>query len=125
MTDPADIRSAIVVLRPAAGRATAVDPAAPVTAATVAAVLPEPSALAAVRDWFTARGFEVTAVHATSMAIQGPARLFASVLGRAPEPGRSAAASGESLPLDRLPPQVSAHVVAVGVPKPPEFGPPP
>jgi len=83
-------------------------------------MLPAQAAVDTVRDWFVEHGFDVTAMHGNSMAIQGPAPLFATTFKEAGPPE-----AGRPLPLELLPEEVSRHIEAIATTPPPDFGPPP
>jgi hypothetical protein len=105
MSDPVTLT---VVLRPGSGAAL---PAGGLTAGTIAANAPDPEAAARVRSFFADRGFAVGPLVGIAFSITGPA---AEVFGRVPEAG--------SLPLERLPEDVSEHLVAVEAESPLDFG---
>jgi hypothetical protein len=105
--------SALVVLRPAGGRALTGDEV--ITSETVAEFLPAPDDAERVRAYFRDLGYDVGPLVAMSFSITGPGPRFEETFGAQPDVGE--------LPLDRLPPEVSGAVQAVTFPPPPDFGP--
>lgn len=124
------IPSALVVLSPHQARA--LPDVREITSARVSSILPDPAAVAIVRDFFQSRAFEVGEAFGNSFSITGPASVFRSTFGPGDHlprydgggdvPGRQEVAE---LPLDLLPSHVASSIQAVVVTPPPELHPNP
>ena len=122
--DPADEPVvALVVLRPASGRAITGD--SEITAETLPEFAPDPADAEAVVSALADAGFEVGPVVGIAMSVTGPRRRFEDRFGvqlkPADEGGWIAASGTRSLPVDRLPAAVAGRVHAVELEPPAEL----
>lgn len=126
-TDP--VLAAEVVMRPADGRR--LTGTEQVTAATLARYLPSPDAVTQASNFFAGRGLTVSPAHGISFTISGPRSLLERVFQTAitVEQGPAAATATTSsgtfeLPLQALPPTITALLEAVTFTPPADYGPP-
>ena len=118
--------SAVVVMRAASGERV---PGDLVTAETIRSYLPDPAAVNVARDYFTRAGFHASELFGISFSITAPRSTFESFFGQPllvrDRSGITTIETGEGLelPLDPLPPDVSAWIDAVTFTPPPAFGP--
>ncbi|GGO91880.1 hypothetical protein [Wenjunlia tyrosinilytica] len=106
--------SALVILRPP-GEGPVVDR---LTADRVHQLIPSPSVVQTVTEWFASRGFDVGEAVGISFALTGPRSLFEDTFHLpAGRPGY------EPLGLDALPQDVARHISTITFAPPPEFGP--
>ena len=94
-------------------------------AATVAEVMPSQEAVDSVRGWFEAQGFTLGPQVGISFAVTGSRERFEQVLGAQP-PDEAAMRRSEAdweMTLRQVPADVSQHIRAITVSRPPDFGP--
>lgn len=111
----APLLSAQVLLKPSSG---VMPRDADITAANIAALLPEPQVAADIRQRLATAGFEVGPLVGPSFSITATAEVFKRVF-KLTSPGRD---KGE-IPLSHLPEPLRRAVAAVTFPSPPDFGP--
>ena len=109
MSDPSTLT---VVLRPASGEDL---PAGGLTARTLPGAAPDAAAAERVRALFAARGFDVGQLVGIAFSITASSDVARQTFGSVPEVG--------SLSLERLPPDIREHVLAVEAEPPLDFGP--
>jgi hypothetical protein len=107
-----DLRTALVVMHPGSGVGS--------PAVRSEETASDPADVSEVLAWFQERGFETGPVVGISFSISGSHDLFRDVLG---DTSALDASEGGELPLDALREDVAAHVAAIAVTAPPDFGP--
>ena len=128
MVDNKDILiSAQVLLRPASGKS--IDSNVAITANKLAEFAPSANTVAAAREIFHARGFEVGPMVGVSFSITGTLRAFEELFGRQVQMGKDGAYEfvangkviGHELSNMELPKELKDFVVIVAFPLPFEF----